>query len=587
VGALVGLVVAALMLSAPWLGVNAYWQRQVVVIALLTLIVSGLNLSFGYVGELALGQVAVYATGAYISGFLALHGVTELPVDLVAGAIGAVVIGFLTGIPGLRLGGWALALTSFFLVLLVPDIVTIFSSVTGGYSGLFGIGQPQLFGVEVSAEGFYMIVVAVTLIWLMALRNLVVSRHGVAFQSLKASPILASSLGVSVYRTKLLAYSLGAVPAGLAGALFPYLNHLVSPDSFSLDYTIVVVAACVVGGSASVFGAVAGATIFVLGPLRATGFQGGSDIAYGALLIVGGLLFKGGIADLATSWRDKLMARRTGHREITDDAVVISAPPSNQHKLHTKPIVLRTSSLKKHFGGVPAVGGVSLEARSQEITALIGANGSGKTTLLNLLSGFYRPDGGEVFLGEQKISELPPHRIARVGVARTFQTPAIPNRLTTREVLQSGRYTSDYASMWSAIVRGRRFKSVRERDRLEAIRILKLVQLEDWADVRAQNLPLGKLRMLEFGRALMSNAQVFLLDEPASGLDEAEIEELRDVLQVIKEQGAVILLVEHNFPLVMAVADQVVVLGQGRVIASGVPSEIAVSPVVIREYLGQ
>jgi len=599
----VGAVLAVLAVFAPWLGLNHYWLRQVVVISLLALIVSGLNLSFGYVGELALGQVAVYAAGAYLSGYMALHGITELPVILIVAAAGAVLIGLITGVPGLRLGGWALALTSFFVVLLIPNLVTIFTSVTGGYTGLYGIGQPQLFGVTVGPDGFYVVVVVITLAWMAAFRNLVVSRHGVAFQSLKESPVLASSLGLSVYRTKLVAYAVGAVPAGLAGALFPFLDHLVSPNSFTLDYAIIVVAASVVGGSASVLGALVGAAIFVLGPLRATGFQGGSDIAYGVLLLTGGLLFKGGIADLVVRWRRRL-ERRLGRTPAAAPASAVGAvdPPATAHPAtaqvaarhlggSTRPRTgrptLRVEVLSKHFGGVPAVREVSFEAKGGEITALIGANGSGKTTMLNMLSGFYRPDSGQVFLDGRSVSGLPPHQVARAGVARTFQVPAIPHRRTTRQVLESRRYATDFASMWSAVVRGRRFRAARRRDRAESDRVLAMVRLDEWADRQARDLPLGKLRMLELGRAVMSDAQVFLLDEPASGLDEEEIEEMRDVLVEMRAGGAVIVLVEHNFPWVMSLADEVVVLGRGEVIATGVPSDITTSDVVVREYLGQ
>ncbi len=289
---------AALWVGAPWIGIDTYWTIQLGHIAVLTLIVSGLNLSYGYAGELSLGQVAMFAVGAYLAGYMALNGVNDLALCIVCAALAACLIGIASGVPGLRLGGWALAMVSFFLVLLVPNVVAIFSTQTGGYTGLYGIPVPKLFGIALSAHAFHVTVVVVTLAWLLFMRNFMVSRHGNAFRVLRESPSLASSIGISVSRVKLLAYAVGAIPAGIAGAIFAYQDRFVGPESFSFSFSVAIIGASILGGPESVYGAVAGAALFQIGPLQANSFQKYSLLVYGLFLLVAGVLFRNGIAGL-------------------------------------------------------------------------------------------------------------------------------------------------------------------------------------------------------------------------------------------------------------------------------------------------
>lgn len=203
---------ALVILFLPQLGLPYAAALQVELAVILALVVSGLNLSLGYAGELALGQAAMYAAGAYAAGILSKHGQTDLLIQLAVSAGVALLVGVVTGIPGLRLNSWSLAMTSFFLVLIIPDVLQVFSSQTGGSNGLSGIQAVTLFGSALSTDGLYMAIIIVAILWFAVLRNIVASRHGVAFQVLKQSPILATSQGISVFRMKLLAYALGAIP---------------------------------------------------------------------------------------------------------------------------------------------------------------------------------------------------------------------------------------------------------------------------------------------------------------------------------------------------------------------------------------
>ncbi|NIH83884.1 ABC transporter permease subunit [Amycolatopsis granulosa] len=569
-----GVVVALLPLG----GLGFSFSRQITLACILALLVSGLNLSLGFAGELAVGQAAMYAAGAYTAGLVSKAGVTDILVQLLAGGAVALLVGLITGVPGLRLGSWSLAMTSFFLVLLVPDLLTIFADATGGRNGLSGIEPATLLGTPLTTDDLYLVIVVVTILWFGVLRNIVVSRHGVAFRVLKQSPVLASSMGISVFRMKLLAYALGALPAGLAGALFANVDLYISPEGFGFVLATTVLAASILGGSASVYGAVVGAAIMQFGPNQASEFQQYALVFTGVFLIVGGVLLKGGLANLGkrlVRWLDRVANVRSGPAAPADAGL----PPLSG-------ATLAVEDVSKAFGGNQALKGVTLHARPGRVTALIGPNGSGKTTLLNMVCGFYRTDAGTISVGRRQTHGLAPHEVARAGVARTFQTPNIPEGITVLEAVISGRYTAHRASILSAVFRGPRFRRVRREDRLEAERLLALAGMTGLRDVEAASLPLGMRRLLEVVRALIGGGGVLLLDEAASGLDEDEIERLAGLVRRIRDAGGTVVLVEHNFRLVLDLADDIVVLAHGQVMASGPPEVIENDPRVASEYLG-
>lgn len=576
------LALAVIVLLLPTLGLGFAMTRQVQLACILALVVSGLSLSLGYAGELALGQAAMYAAGAYTAGLMSIHGHTDILLQLVAAGAVALLVGIVTGIPGLRLGSWSLAMTSFFLVLLVPDVIAVFGETTGGRNGLSGLEPATLFGRELTAEAFYLVVAGVTIAWFAVMRNLVTSRHGIAFRTLKQSPVLASSVGVSVFRMKLLGYAIGAFPAGLAGALFANVDLFISPEAFGFTFATAVLAACILGGAASVYGAAVGAAIMQLGPNQASDFQEYALVFYGGFLIVGGVLLSGGLAKLGRAALTRLdrAAGLTGANTVAAGEGARPAPASLAGQR------LTVEGISKAFGGNQALAEVRFDAEPGRVTALIGPNGSGKTTTLNMVCGFYKPDEGRILVGENEIQGLSPDRVARVGVARTFQTPNIPEHVTVLEAVASGRYSIDRASMFSTVLRLPRFRRVRAADRAEAVRALEMVGMAHLADETATALPLGMRRLLEVARSVVASPGVLLLDEVASGLDEDEVARLADLIRGLRDAGATVVLVEHNFRLVLDLADRVVVLAQGAVIADGSPAEIEQNPRVLGEYLG-
>lgn len=568
--------VVALMASLPWLGMDLFWVRQLILVAMLALVVSGLNLTFGYAGELALGQAAVYAAGAYTAGYVAKNLVNDILLMMIISAAVAVVIGVVSGAPGLRLGGWMLAIGSFFLVLLVPDFVNLIGDPIGGYEGLTLIPLPQLLGTELDPYYFYVFVVVVTGIWFALFRNLIMSPRGAEFRVLGAGETLSSSLGVSTYRLKLKAYAIGAVPAGLAGTLFAYLDGYVSATSFGLHMALMVLAASVLGGMHTVYGAILGAALLTLGPMSSSAFDDYSTVAFGVFLLVGGVFLPKGITPLLT--RALLFVVPWTPRVAEVDSSRGDFAPVRGGRLEVNHVV-------KAFGGNRAVDGVSLTAEPGQITALIGPNGSGKTTLLNVVSGYYLADEGELRINGEDVGSLAAAQRARLGIGRTFQTPTIPAELTVVETIRTGALKKE-VGLLATVLRLPAYHRRQRQAESETQEIMAALGIADRAHEEAAALPLGTRRLVELGRALASEPAVLLLDEVASGLDKDEVVELSGVIRRLREAGATIVLVEHNFDLITSVSDTVYVLAEGGLLASGDPQEIARNDKVRQTYLG-
>ena len=601
---LVPCILAAAVILFPYWSGNGYWMSEIPLILCLALVVSGVNLSFGFAGELQLGQVFMFAVGAYIPMILAVRGVTtDIVVLMVIGGVLAVAIGAVVALPSLRIGGWSLAMASFFLVITIPDLTSIFIKYTGGLNGLSGIPNPTLFGTNLTVNGLFEVTAIATVAWFACYRNLVTSRYGVVFRILRESPVLTKSLGFSTFRLKTSVYSLGALPAGIAGCLYGFLTLVLEPTTYGLTLGIGIVAASLFGGTESVYGVFFGAAILQLGPEKSASFASYAPVVYGGFLIVAAIFLRGGISRLG-----KLGLRRVARildpeivnrpRSVSNESGAISrlagrhvaggegadgtpalAQINGKH--------LEVKDVDMAFGGVKALKGVSLAAVPGEVTALIGSNGSGKTTLLNVICGYASPQGGSATLDGTEISRRKPHQIARMGIGRTFQTPTIPRGVSVIDAVASGRYANDHVGFLSAILRLPRYWRAQRADTREAMELLDLVGLRDVADVEATSLPLGTRRLVEVVRSLCAEPGVVLLDEPASGLNEEEVERLAQVVTRLKDAGATVVVIEHNFRFISRIAQTVHVLHLGELIASGTADEIAADRQVIESYLGE
>ena len=540
----------------------------------------GLNIVVGYAGLLDLGYSAFFAIGAYTAAIMTVKlgfnfWLTLVPAMVFAGTAGAIL-----GYPTLRLRSDYLAIVTLGFGEIVRVLFTNWDYVDGP-NGVWNIPSPSIFGFElVDQNAYYVLGVILVIGSLVFARNLSRSRLGRGWVAVREDEFAAEAVGVPSLNLKLLAYTMGGMLAGLAGAFFASRVSAINPSSFTFQLSAQILILIIIGGLGSLGGVVLGSIVVVGLPELLRGMQQTRFLVFAALLIVIMLFRPQGLWPQVRSRVSPFGSLPEAVKSEGERAFRLN-PAVAQGE-----VILSVDGLVQRFGGVVAVDNVSFEVRRGEILSVIGPNGAGKTTVFNCITGVQQPKAGTIIFNKRPITGLKAHSVVHRGLARTFQGIRLFKQMAVFENVMVGASVRERNYPWQALLHtaGERREELRALH--EARYWLRFVGLEDSAGRLATELPYADQRRVEIARALASEPMLVLLDEPAAGMNPTEKRDLMRMVREIRDRGVTVVLIDHDMSLVMNVSDRVIVLDGGRVIAEGLPAQVQANRNVIAAYLG-
>lgn len=570
------------VVAAPWV-LAPFSITLLNYIGVYGLVALGLVLLTGVGGMVSFGQAAFMGIAAYSTAWYstAMNGSPwiGLLLALVLTALVAAVLGAVT----LRLHGHFLSLSTIAWGL---AIYFMFGNIPGlgQYSGIAEIPPVSLAGIRLLGSAqVYFLIWAIFIAALILSHNLLGSRMGRAMRALRGGNAMVESLGIDAFAVKLVTFVIAAMLAAFAGWLYAHMNRFVSPSPFDVTMGIEFLMMAMVGGSGYLMGAVVGAALITLLknslqdylPLIAPQSAAQVEVVvFSGLFILFLQYAREGIVPFAADYLPRL---KRGPLLPAAPLPARSQPAAGEQ-------LLTVEGVTKRFGGLVAVDEVSFELKTGEILGLIGPNGAGKSTMFNLVTGALPASGGKVTFAGEDITRAPQRKIARAGIARTFQHVKLRPRMTLLDNVLLGTHTRTRSGFLAGALRLDRREEHQARQ--AALADLGRVGLAEAPYELAGNLPLGNQRLLEIARALAADPVLLVLDEPAAGLRRQEKLALAALLRNLRAEGLTILLVEHDMEFVMNLVDRIVVMEFGRKLCEGVPAEVRADPRVQEAYLG-
>lgn len=559
---------------------SAYQMRLFTIVGIYALLALGYQFIFGHAGALALTQGSFFGVGAYATGILGTRYGLSADYTLVLSVILPVMLAAVVAAPVLRLESHYFALATLGIGQVLLLLAIGWQDLTGGANGLSGIPGLALLGYEVR-KGAGIMVAVWCFVAIGALLSLRITRglYGAALQISRENPVAAQAIGIDTARLRYATFLLSAMFAGLAGALYAHTIRVVSVEVLEFPIMVACLTITVLGGRTHIAGAILGAILIVNLPEWFRVMENYYLIAYGAALLLAIIVAPYGLIGLLEHWRARFWPEQPAALPAP-----VALPRIATTTDHAGPL-LEMRDIRKRFGGLKALDGVSFGVGHGEILGLIGPNGSGKTTLINVITGIYRADSGVVRLRGTAIDDKASFEIAGRGVARTFQNINLVDDMAVLDNVAVARYGLEKAGLAQAIGAGWH-ETAWERARAQAVGLLEALGIVHMAHVRAGGLAYGIKRKVEIARALALEPSLLLLDEPAAGLNEDEQRDLAERLRTFAQHGLSLLVIEHNMPFLMPLAQRMICLDHGIVIAEGTPAEIRVNPLVVEAYLG-
>jgi branched-chain amino acid transport system permease protein len=589
-------VLAVAPFLAPLVGAGPDLLGRVLIWGLFGL---GFDLLFGYAGLLSFGQAAFYGTGAFVTAYLMTSGIVEnMLLALILSVAVAAVLGLAIGYLTLRRSGiyFAMSTLAFAEMIYFLEFGPL-RDWTGGENGIPGIPEASIdlgFFNYVIGPGWpmYTFLAVMFFIGFVLARRISFSPFGVILTAIRDNPQRAMAVGHSIQSYKLAIFVVAAGYGGIAGGLLGLFQGYMPPDAFNIHTSAEVVIQTVMGGAGKLFGPLLGALIWlylfeVLQFVEAVGSYW--RLILGVIFVVLVTVFRRGICGEFIAWQARRAARRVAAAVGSTGAAASSARPG-RHPLamrvstplpEGKPI-LRADNIAKHYGGLKAVKGVSIEVREGELRGLIGPNGAGKSTFFRMLAGEIPPTSGSVYLREAEITGAGVTRVCQLGMSKSYQVNELFDALTVRQnILMSvlGQKRGSFRFDALATIGG--VKGCHEQ--VEAA--IEMVELAARADVPIHELSYGEKRRVEIGLALATGANVLLLDEPLAGMSPEERVHAVALLKTIRK-GRTVLIVEHDMDAMFELADRITVLYDGHFLAEGTPEEIKANTSVQDAYLG-
>ena len=616
---------------------NPYYIHLAETILIYTILLFGLDIVVGYIGQVSLGHAALFGIGSYTAGVLFIHFGFPVWATIPASIIVTAFFGGILALPALKVIGPYLAMVTLAFGTIAQILINEMTWLTEGPLGI-KLPKPQLMGAPMTEAEFFWVVAANMILALIVVDRFVKSQMGRAFEALRDSPVACDCMGVSVYRFKVIAFVISAGFAGLAGCLYAYSEQYISPNTYNNELAVLFLLGIIMGGRKSRLGAVIGAAIIVLLPKLlddinlfrivasiiaivvvvgaamalskkvttarrvAVPLAGVVGLAvfsfwlnsiadwrlsiFGFMILLVVYYLQNGIVGFAKSFYQSIVGKAKTTRgevaEEVDDSISFISAVANQN---SGAELLKVESLLMQFGGLKALNNVDLSIKRGTIHGLIGPNGSGKSTMMNVLTGIYVPTAGSVLYAGESVVGKTSSDIALSGIARTFQNVQLFGEMTAIQNILVGLHHTFQSNMVEIALHLPRYMKEEAEAHARALALLKFVGLEDLANEEARNLPYGKQRLLEIARALALDPELLLLDEPAAGLTAPDIKELLRIIRKIRDSGITFILIEHHMDVVMSVCDTVSVLDFGQKIAERKPAEVQADEKVIHAYL--